>query len=74
MTNIIGIIPARMASIRFPGKPLAKILDKPMIHHVYFRSKLAVVLREVYIATCDKEVEEYCIKHGAVECLGIIPG
>lgn len=61
--NIIGIIPARMASTRFPGKPLAKILDKAMIYHVYRRSKMAKVLREVYIATCDKEIEDYCRKN-----------
>src|SRR3989338_3222835 len=61
--NIIGIIPARMASNRFPGKPLAKILDKAMIYHVYWRSKMAKALREVYIATCDKEIEDYCRKN-----------
>lgn len=60
--NIIGIIPARMASTRFPGKPLAKICGIPMIEHVYLRSKMARVLNEVYIATCDKEIKEYCMK------------
>ncbi len=59
--NIIGIIPARMASTRFPGKPLAKILNRPMIHHVYFRSKKAEILKEVYLATCDREIEDYCL-------------
>jgi len=39
--NIIGIIPARLASSRFPNKPLAKILGMPMIGHVYLRSKMA---------------------------------
>lgn len=61
--NIIGIVPARMASTRFPGKPLAKILGKPMIYHVYFRSKMAEILKEVYVATCDKEIEDYCLKN-----------
>lgn len=61
--NIVGIIPARMASTRFPGKPLAKILSKPMIFHVYFRSKMAKILKEVYVATCDKEIEDYCKKN-----------
>ena len=60
--NIIGIIPARMGSSRFPGKPLQKILGKPMIHHVYERSKMAKLLNEVYVATCDKEIEDYCKK------------
>ncbi|NQV00062.1 MAG: 3-deoxy-manno-octulosonate cytidylyltransferase [Parcubacteria group bacterium] len=59
--NIIGIIPARMGSSRFPGKPLAKICDEAMIYHVYWRSKMAKILKEVYIATCDKEIEDYCL-------------
>lgn len=63
--NIIGIIPARMASTRFPGKPLAKILGIPMIGHVYFRSKMSKMLNEVYIATCDKEVVDYADSVGA---------
>ena len=57
--NIIGIIPARLASTRFPNKPLAEILGIPMIGHVYHRSKLCSVLSEVYVATCDKEIVEY---------------
>ncbi|MBU0468123.1 MAG: 3-deoxy-manno-octulosonate cytidylyltransferase [Candidatus Omnitrophica bacterium] len=57
--NIIGIIPARMASTRFPGKPLAKIKDIPMIGHCYFRSKMCSLLSEVYVATCDEEVKDY---------------
>jgi len=57
--NIIGIIPARMASSRFPGKPLAKILGIPMVGHVYFRSKISQTLDEVYVATCDKEILDY---------------
>jgi len=57
--NIVGVIPARMASSRFPGKPLAKICDIPMIGHVYFRSKMSEMLQGVYIATCDKEIIEY---------------
>ena len=59
--NIVGIIPARMASSRFPGKPLAKILGMPMIGHVYYRSKMCDALSEVYLATCDEEIEEYML-------------
>ena len=58
-SKIIGIIPARMASSRFPGKPLAKILGIPMIGHVYFRSKMCKALDEVYVATCDREIADY---------------
>lgn len=57
--NIVGIIPARLASSRFPNKPLAKILGIPMIGHVYLRCKMCKDLSEVYVATCDKEVVEY---------------
>lgn len=61
--NIIGIIPSRMASTRFPGKPLANIAGKAMIYHVYWRSKMAKTLKEVYIATCDREIEDYCLEN-----------
>ncbi|NQT29341.1 MAG: 3-deoxy-manno-octulosonate cytidylyltransferase [Candidatus Saganbacteria bacterium] len=57
--HIIGIIPARMASTRFPGKPLAKILGVPMVGHVYFRSKMSKKLNDVYVATCDREIADY---------------
>ena len=57
--NIISIIPARMASSRFPNKPMANILGMPMIGHVYMRVKMCKLLNEVYVATCDKEIFEY---------------
>jgi len=59
--KIIGIIPARMASVRFPGKPLAEINGIPMIGHVYKRSKMTKVLDEVYVATCDEEIFDYVV-------------
>lgn len=62
--NIVGIIPARMASSRFPGKPLKKICSIPMVGHVYFRSKMCKMLNEVYVATCDKEIEGYITSIG----------
>ena len=58
--NIIGIIPARMDSSRFPGKPLASICGVPMIVHVYLRSKMCKILDEVYVATCDQKIAD-CI-------------
>ena len=57
--NIIGIIPVRMKSSRLPGKAMKKILNMPMIGHVYFRSKLSKVLNEVYVATCDEVIKKY---------------
>jgi len=57
--NIIGIIPARMGSSRFPGKPLAEILGIPMLGHVFFRSKMCKSLNNLYVATCDQEIFDY---------------
>ena len=62
--NIVGVIPARMASSRFPGKPLAKIHGIPMIGHCYFRSKISRLLDEVYVATCDQEIADYVERIG----------
>ena len=56
--KIVGMIPARMASSRFPNKPLAPIFGKPMIEHVYHRCAMAKSLSEVYIATCDTAIED----------------
>ena len=52
----IGIIPARYASTRFPGKPLTLIHNKPMIQHVYERAKEAD-LDDVYVATEDERIK-----------------
>lgn len=57
--NIISIIPARMGSSRFPGKPMKEILGMPMIGHVYSRVKMSKILSEVYVATCDKIIYDY---------------
>lgn len=56
--KIVGIIPARLGSSRFPGKPLAPILGRPMIEHVYHRTALCPALDEVYVATCDREIAD----------------
>jgi 3-deoxy-manno-octulosonate cytidylyltransferase (CMP-KDO synthetase) len=57
--NVIGIIPARMASTRFPNKPMVGILGMPMIGHVYHRSKMCTCLSDVWVATCDREIVDY---------------
>ena len=57
--NAIAIIPARMASTRFPGKPMASIHKVPMIGHVYFRTRMSEMLSETYVATCDQEIYDY---------------
>jgi len=56
---IVGIIPARMGSSRFPGKPMADIHGVPMIGHVYYRTKMCSLLSETYVATCDGEIYDY---------------
>jgi 3-deoxy-manno-octulosonate cytidylyltransferase (CMP-KDO synthetase) len=57
--KIIGVIPARMAASRFPGKPLYPILGRPMIEHVYCRAKLYKGWDELVVATCDTEIENF---------------
>ena len=52
--KFIGIIPARYASTRFPGKPLALLDGKPVIQHVY--EKVAAVLEAAYVATDDERI------------------
>lgn len=55
-TRILGIIPARFASSRFPGKALATISDKPMLQHVYERAQRARYLDDVLVATDDERI------------------
>lgn len=68
--NIIGIIPARMKSSRFPGKPLEKILGVPMVGHVYFRSRMSKLLKTVYIVTPNEEIADYADSVGAKYVMG----
>jgi 3-deoxy-manno-octulosonate cytidylyltransferase (CMP-KDO synthetase) len=65
--NIVGIIPARYASARFPGKPLALIADKPLIQHVVERCKKAKSLSEVVVATDDERIYSAAGKFCRVE-------
>lgn len=64
MKDIIAIIPARMGSSRFPGKPLATIYGVPMVGHVYFRTRICSLLTETYVATCDQEIYDYIVSVG----------
>tara|TARA_Y100000589_G_scaffold28724_1_gene23880 strand:+ start:6463 stop:7197 length:735 start_codon:yes stop_codon:yes gene_type:complete len=54
----IGLIPARMGSSRFPGKPLKMIKGKEMLLRVYENAKNANLIDELYIATCDQEINK----------------
>jgi len=55
-SKIIGVVPARMAASRFPGKPLVPILGRPMIDHVIGRAKLYGNWDELVLTTCDEEI------------------
>ncbi|HEX9934698.1 MAG TPA: 3-deoxy-manno-octulosonate cytidylyltransferase [bacterium] len=54
--KIIGMIPARWASTRFPGKPLVDLCGKPMIQHVFERARRADLLSEVWVVTDDERI------------------
>jgi 3-deoxy-manno-octulosonate cytidylyltransferase (CMP-KDO synthetase) len=60
----IGVIPARYASSRLPGKPLAEIAGKTMIEHVYHRALAAKSLAAVYIATDDQRIFDAVVAFG----------
>ena len=62
--KIIGIIPARFASTRFPGKPLVDISGKSMIQRVYEQSKKAKSLNDVIVATDDSRIEQHIKSFG----------
>jgi len=54
--KILGVIPARYGSSRFPGKPLANILGKPMIQRVYEQARKCLLLDELVVATDDERI------------------
>lgn len=63
--EILGVIPARFAATRFPGKPLAIIAGKPMIQHVWERAGRASRIGRVVIATDDGRIAEVARAFGA---------
>jgi 3-deoxy-manno-octulosonate cytidylyltransferase (CMP-KDO synthetase) len=65
MTKIVGIIPARWGSTRFPGKPLHPIAGKPLLQHVWERCRHANALDSVIIATDDMRIAEAVFAWGA---------
>ena len=67
--KLIGVIPARYASTRMPGKPLADILGKPMIWWVYQEAKKCKKLDDVFIATDDERIAEACRTYGMEYCM-----
>lgn len=64
MSNVVGFIPARAESSRFPGKPLCDILGKPMIVRVLEKARLCRVLSSVYVATDSELIFRAVTDHG----------
>ena len=62
--KILGVIPSRYESTRFPGKPLADICGKPMIYWVYEQAKRVKGLDDVVVATDSEKIVETCNKYG----------
>ena len=67
--KILGVIPARYASTRFPAKPLADIMGKSMIRRVYERAQAASSLTKVVVATDHREIFEHVENFGGDVCL-----
>lgn len=63
--NIVAVIPAHLASVRFPRKVLYPISGLPMIEHVRRRALLSGVFNKVIVATCDREIAETLSIYGA---------
>lgn len=64
-----GIIPARYASTRFPGKPLLDLAGKTMLQRVYERCQLSKSLSRIIIATDDERIFEHALSIGAEVCM-----
>ena len=64
MANIVGIIPSRYASTRFPAKPLVDIAGKSMIQRVYEQASKAISLQEVIVATDDQRIFDHIVSFG----------
>lgn len=63
--SVLAVIPARFASTRFPGKPLALLSGKPMVQHVWEHCRQAPGVAEVIVATEDERIEAACRAFGA---------
>ncbi|HUM51814.1 MAG TPA: 3-deoxy-manno-octulosonate cytidylyltransferase [Chitinophagales bacterium] len=67
--KILGIIPARYESTRFPGKPLADIAGKPMIQHVYERCMQTKTLTKIIVATDNQLIYDSVKYFGGEVCM-----
>lgn len=69
MKKFVGIIPARYASTRFPGKPLVDIAGKSMIERVYTQATKSMALSDIIVATDHEEIERTVQSFGGNVCL-----
>ena len=68
MPRTLGVIPARLASSRFPNKPLHPIMGIPMIAHCLYRAQRAKMIDKLILATPDMEIFELGERLG-FECM-----
>ncbi len=66
---VVGIIPARYASTRLPGKPLVEIDGKPMIIHTYESASKSALIQRIIVATDNEEVYNVCKEYGVDVCM-----
>ncbi|OAN49224.1 3-deoxy-manno-octulosonate cytidylyltransferase [Paramagnetospirillum marisnigri] len=64
MAKIVGLVPARMAASRFPGKPLFPLLGRPMLEHCFLRAAKFPRWNALAVCTCDVEISDFSAKKG----------
>ena len=69
MSKTLAVIPARLASSRFPNKPLEEILGIPMIAHCYYRAKYCKQIDHLVLATPDEEIFKFAKKLNFEVCM-----
>ena len=62
--KVLGVVPARMAASRFPGKPLHPISGRAMVEHVLLRAQMYKGWTSLVLATCDSEIEQFAVDKG----------
>ena len=73
--KVVGIIPARWGSTRFPGKPLHQIAGKALVHHVWERCQESTLLDRAVIATDDQSrFNAFCRANDLVPCAAPLVG
>lgn len=67
--KILGVIPARYASSRFPGKPLADLLGKSMVERVYLQCRKSKLLSGIVVATDHQQIHDHVLAFGGNSCM-----